>query len=209
MQIIPWGKLVKDPSAWINEECIPHGFEWKDPSKIQLGEVFRLMDHWRDREDQDLIPLIWVPTCPLLQDVEEPQRKVRNIRQAQPLQLEVSDEELFDIPSSSDDEEEFHLPDDDNGDDDLDADESSNQSSTEPDVCDDGMSDDSQSQGGGPGKRKHYIAMFKPHLNAQQRGTLDSSGSSAAAQYRDAGIDRTSTPGQNIHFISDMALIHI
>jgi hypothetical protein len=39
-QVIPWGALVKDPSSWISAECVPDGFVWKDPSKIQIGEVF-------------------------------------------------------------------------------------------------------------------------------------------------------------------------
>ncbi|KAI9429894.1 hypothetical protein H4582DRAFT_2064504 [Lactarius indigo] len=52
-QTIPWGSLSSDPSAWIDEECIPYDFEWKDPSKIRIDEVFRLLDHWRDRQDQD------------------------------------------------------------------------------------------------------------------------------------------------------------
>jgi hypothetical protein len=37
---IQWGELVKDPSSFIGEECTPDGFEWKDPSKIRIGEVF-------------------------------------------------------------------------------------------------------------------------------------------------------------------------
>ncbi|KAH9040940.1 hypothetical protein EDB85DRAFT_1886610 [Lactarius pseudohatsudake] len=29
-RIIPWGVLVKDPSSWIFDECIPKDFVWKD-----------------------------------------------------------------------------------------------------------------------------------------------------------------------------------
>ncbi|KAI9443892.1 hypothetical protein H4582DRAFT_2053660 [Lactarius indigo] len=57
-QTIPWGSLSSDPSAWIDEECIPYDFEWKDPSKIRIDEVFRLLDHWRDRQDQGIDPLM-------------------------------------------------------------------------------------------------------------------------------------------------------
>jgi hypothetical protein len=77
--VIPWGALVKDPSSWIDEDCIPEMFEWKDPSKIQIAEAFRLLDHWRDREDQGLDPLIWVRTCPLFEDGVDYSRHRRHI----------------------------------------------------------------------------------------------------------------------------------
>jgi len=104
-QIIPWGTLVKDPSSWISEECVPNGFEWKDPSKIQIGEVFRLLDHWRDRQDQDLYPLVWVLTCPLFQDAEKPSKRLQNVQQVRAQTPQVSDEEVFNLPSSKDIEE--------------------------------------------------------------------------------------------------------
>jgi hypothetical protein len=66
-EAIPWGTLVRDPSSWITEACMSDDFEWKDPSKIQIGEIFHLLDHWRDQQDQGLDPIIWVPTCSLLQ----------------------------------------------------------------------------------------------------------------------------------------------
>lgn len=150
-QIIPWGQLVKDPSAWIDKACIPYGFKWKDPSKIQIGEVFRLLDHWKDREAQDLIPLIWVPACPLFQDVEELQKKRRNVRQARTLQPEDSDEEVFHLPSSGDLDHE---------DDEFDTHDYLDKSSTKPDSSDDGESDESQSQGGSPGECTHYIPIL-------------------------------------------------
>jgi hypothetical protein len=81
-QIIPWGAFVKDPYSWISKECVPHEFEWKDPSKIQIAEIFRLLYHWRDRQDQSLEPLIWLPTCPVLQDTEGPSRHGRKPRKA-------------------------------------------------------------------------------------------------------------------------------
>jgi len=106
MQIIPWGALVKDPSSWILDESIPDGFEWKDPSKIQIGEIFRLLDHWRDRKDQGLNPIIWVPTCPLFQDMDQSSKRVWNLWQARALDPQDSDEEVFVLPLSmeSDDE---------------------------------------------------------------------------------------------------------
>ncbi len=108
-QIVPWGTLVKDPSSWISGECVPDGFEWKDPSKIQIGEIFRLLYHWMDRQEQGLDPLIWLPTCPIFQDVEHPSTRRRNIRQARVQQPQMSDEEEFDLPSSGDINEEENM----------------------------------------------------------------------------------------------------
>ncbi|KAH9160442.1 hypothetical protein EDB89DRAFT_1914726 [Lactarius sanguifluus] len=62
---IPWSKLSHDPTAWIEEECCPVGFPWVDPSKLCLTLVFQLLDHWRQRRKEGLIPLIWNPSlCP-------------------------------------------------------------------------------------------------------------------------------------------------
>ncbi|KAI9428965.1 hypothetical protein H4582DRAFT_2066083 [Lactarius indigo] len=89
-------------TAHIHEECIPYDFEWKDPSKIRIDEVFRLLDHWRDRQDQGIDPLMWVPTCPLFNDTRQPTIHKRNIRRAQPKQSDGSDEESFDLHYNED-----------------------------------------------------------------------------------------------------------
>lgn len=104
-QVIPWGALIKDPSSWISEESVPEGFEWKDPSKIQIGEVFRLFYHWRDRKEKALVPLIWVPTCPLLQVTDdEPIIRPQHIRASEANRRQASDEEEFNLSSSTDSE---------------------------------------------------------------------------------------------------------
>jgi hypothetical protein len=82
------------------EECIPDGFEWKDPSKIQRDEIYRLLDHWRARQASGLEPLIWVPTCPLFKGSENTTKRVRAIQQARALQPPDSDEEVFILPDS-------------------------------------------------------------------------------------------------------------
>ena len=69
--IIPWAKLCQDPSSWIKPECAPDKFQWADPSKIRIGDVFRLLDHWRQRQAHGLRPLIWSSSCPLLEDAEQ------------------------------------------------------------------------------------------------------------------------------------------
>ncbi|KAI9436269.1 hypothetical protein H4582DRAFT_2058933 [Lactarius indigo] len=101
-QTIPWGSLSSDPSAWIDEECIPYDLWWKDPSKIRIDEVFHLLDHWRDRQDQGIDPLMWVPTCPLFNDTKQPTIHKQNIRRAQPKQSDGSDEESFDLHYNED-----------------------------------------------------------------------------------------------------------
>lgn len=68
---IPWAKLCQDPSSWIKPECAPDEFQWADPSKIRIGDVFRLIDHWRQRQAHGLKPLIWLSSCPLLEDAEQ------------------------------------------------------------------------------------------------------------------------------------------
>ena len=109
LQIIPWGAFVKDPSSWMNSECFPPSFQWKDPSKIQIGEVFRLLDHWWDRKSRDLDTIIWVPTCPLFQN-RDSSKRIRSTHQARVRQREAlqdSNEEFFDLPSTgvSDDDD--------------------------------------------------------------------------------------------------------
>jgi hypothetical protein len=67
---ISWQSLCQDPLLWIKPECFPDDFQWADPSKIRIGEVFRLLDHWKRRQEQHLKPLIWASTCPVLADVD-------------------------------------------------------------------------------------------------------------------------------------------
>ncbi|KAH8976944.1 hypothetical protein EDB86DRAFT_3174559 [Lactarius hatsudake] len=101
-QTIPWGVLAKDPSSWIFDDCIPKDFVWKDPSKIQIGEVFHLLYHWKERQDQGLGPLMWVPTSPLFQDVEHPPQHKRHLRHARAQQSNASDQESFNLSKFGD-----------------------------------------------------------------------------------------------------------
>ncbi len=61
--------LSEKPNAWIKPECTPNGFTWADPSKIRIGDIFLLLEHWRERQRQRLSPLIWLTSCPVLRDV--------------------------------------------------------------------------------------------------------------------------------------------
>ena len=131
-QTIPWGSIVKDPSSWITEESVPHGFQWKDPSKIQMGEIFRLLDHWRDRQDQGLDHLIWVPTCPLFQGNDIHSEQLQDFQQPTgPQYNSSSDNETFIIPQSdgSSNDELFTFP------------ESDDIAEANPDSSSDGSSD--------------------------------------------------------------------
>jgi hypothetical protein len=118
-KFIPWGALVQDPSSFISEECTPEGFEWKDPSKIQRGEVFRLLYHWRSRLDDGLSPLIWVPTSRLFEDMDEPYAHTRKIRHSKAHQAYDSEDESFDFPSSGDFDQEDDADHDKSGGDDT------------------------------------------------------------------------------------------
>jgi len=69
---ISWGKLCEDPASWIKPECVPDGFQWADPSKICVDNIFDLLEHLRQRSEHCLKPLIWESSCPLLEDVEQP-----------------------------------------------------------------------------------------------------------------------------------------
>lgn len=106
--LIPWGALVRDPSSFINEECTPNGFEWKDPSKIRIGEVFRLLYHWRHRKDQGLLPLVWVPTCSLFQDMDEPYGHTQKVQHSNAHSPHDSEEDTFILPSSGEFDEDDH-----------------------------------------------------------------------------------------------------
>jgi hypothetical protein len=104
-QVISWGLLAMDPASWIDSECTPDGFVWKDPSKIRIGEIHRLLDHWRDRIDRGLIGLVWVPTCPLFQDEDNAPSHRRRFRQAMGVPQDDSDDEVFILPQSDEIEE--------------------------------------------------------------------------------------------------------
>jgi hypothetical protein len=68
---IPWGKLAAKPSSWIKSECAPDKFPWEDPSHIQRDDVLKLLAHWEKRQKNNLEPLIWAPSCPLLKGAEQ------------------------------------------------------------------------------------------------------------------------------------------
>ena len=66
---ISWAQLCEDLSKWIKPECMPDGFKWADPSKIRIGDIFLLLEHWRERQRQGLTPLMWLTSGPLFEDV--------------------------------------------------------------------------------------------------------------------------------------------
>lgn len=91
---IPWAKVTMDPTAWIQEECYPPDFKWMDPSKVRLAQVFYLLDHWRQRKEDGLTPLIWNPSCELLTDMEKYSGDLRSRRQRQHDSSSESDDEV-------------------------------------------------------------------------------------------------------------------
>jgi hypothetical protein len=94
--------VVTNLTSWITADCTPDGFEWKDPSKIQIEDVYHLLDYWRACQDSELEPLIWASTCPLFEDKNKTAKNVQASQHACTLQPPDSDEEVFVLPSSED-----------------------------------------------------------------------------------------------------------
>ena len=103
--VIPWAKVIADPTAWIDENCYPLGFQWADPSKIRVGQVFQLLDHWRQRKADGHEPLIWNPSCDVLTRFDE-QVHSQNARHRD----QLSDEEDFAPELDAQDREEAAHP---------------------------------------------------------------------------------------------------
>ena len=97
--------MCSNPSEWILEECYPEGFTWADPSKIHKSEVFRLLDHWRQREKDGLTPLIWNPSCEFFDDGEVCSRTIR-IKKREKVPSNSSTSSSSDQQSSEKDSEE-------------------------------------------------------------------------------------------------------
>lgn len=101
---IPWGMLAAKPSSWIESECSPVKFPWEDPSHIKKEQVLKLLAHWEKRRNDNLEPLIWAPSCPLLKGAENlsahkgclPWCKGRNSRLS-----DDENDESFEFPSDS------------------------------------------------------------------------------------------------------------
>ncbi|KAI9439083.1 hypothetical protein H4582DRAFT_2075741 [Lactarius indigo] len=94
---IPWAKLSTAPTAWIEEECYPPGFQWADPSKIRLDDVHDLLIYWRQRKEDGLTPLIWNPSCELLAEAEKTSEHLPTQRRCQTPSTSNPDEEEEDF----------------------------------------------------------------------------------------------------------------
>ena len=73
-----WSELSTSPGSWMLEECYPEGFSWVDPSKLRNAQVFQLLDHWRQREEDGLDPIVWNPQCKAFAGIETRQRRKRS-----------------------------------------------------------------------------------------------------------------------------------
>ncbi|KAI9430761.1 hypothetical protein H4582DRAFT_2063414 [Lactarius indigo] len=94
---IPWAKLSTAPTAWIEEECYPPGFQWADPSKIRLDDVHDLLIYWRQQKEDGLTPLIWNPSCELLAEAEKTSEHLPTRRRCQTPSTSNPDEEEEDF----------------------------------------------------------------------------------------------------------------
>jgi hypothetical protein len=212
-QIIPWGAFVKDPYSWISEECVPHEFEWKDPSKIQIGEIFRLLYHWRHRQGQGLDPLIWSPTCPVLQSTERPLRHGRNLRQRRVQQPQDSEEETFDlaaggdldeIDESSDEQSHGHKSLDESP---IESDSSEDEDSIDLDPPPIHMSH--LEQGISSEYHIHTAMLVFTSYVPSHAVSPEGDGRSAVPQYNQPNISRSSSPGQSLIYILSILLIRL
>jgi hypothetical protein len=70
--------LTAKPADWMEDQCYPSEFQWADPSKIQINEAYRLLDHWRQQKESRLVPILWNPSCDILADVKKPYKPHRN-----------------------------------------------------------------------------------------------------------------------------------
>jgi hypothetical protein len=99
---ILWSRVVTNPTSWIIADCIPDGFEWKDLSKIQIDNIYYLLDHWKASQDSGLEPLVWASTGPLFQDNNKTAKNLQASQHTHTLQPPDSDEEVFVLPDSDD-----------------------------------------------------------------------------------------------------------
>jgi hypothetical protein len=106
---IPWGKLAKEPSKWLKKKSYPQDFQWRDPSKIKVDDLFTLIAHWRARVSRGRKTLVWVKSSPFFKGVQGTSRQARVFRQRSPVVRESS-QEFFDIPSFSNVKEDDESP---------------------------------------------------------------------------------------------------
>jgi hypothetical protein len=99
---ISWSRLVTNPTSWIIADCMPDGLEWKDPSKIQIDDIYCLLDHWKACQDSRLELLVWASTGPLFQDNNKTAKNLQASQHTHTLQPPDSDEEVFVLPDSDD-----------------------------------------------------------------------------------------------------------
>lgn len=71
-----------------------------------MGQVFELLDHWRQRQKDQLTPLIWNPACELLADVDQLSQLDQNTQRTRTSQSHLNERDYRDRSSNSDSEEE-------------------------------------------------------------------------------------------------------
>lgn len=47
---VPWGVISSDPATYVDLNCVPKGFVFKDPSHMRTVDVNRLWRHWELRK---------------------------------------------------------------------------------------------------------------------------------------------------------------
>ncbi|KAG1786054.1 uncharacterized protein HD556DRAFT_1450035 [Suillus plorans] len=50
---VPWGVVIADPVTYVDLDCVPKDFVFKDPSHMRAAEVNKLWRHWDLRRSQE------------------------------------------------------------------------------------------------------------------------------------------------------------
>ena len=148
-----------------------------------MEQVFKLLDHWRGRQDDGHEPLIWVSTCPLFQDTDKRVRHGRSLRRDQTAHPYESDEEVFDLPASDDVDE---------GEMESDGGLASNESEGDPPS--DNESSDSQEDASGMCNYSLVNLSSSEIPHAEAPCNPGSSGSSGPPYHHHSGNDTTPEP---------------
>lgn len=98
---ISWSELCNKPGSWMLEECYPEDFSWADPSKLRNIQVFQLLDHWRQREQDGMEAILWNPSCKALSPMTtQTRRRHRSLSPPEPQPLPVGRQVSLDSGSS-------------------------------------------------------------------------------------------------------------
>ncbi|KAJ8506984.1 hypothetical protein ONZ45_g10593 [Pleurotus djamor] len=56
---VPWKRVAENPGKFLDLACLPEGIKFCKPSDMYLHDLQALLKHWREREKEGLVPLIF------------------------------------------------------------------------------------------------------------------------------------------------------